>query len=236
METQSIVPQKDVQEMETAGSRLVREAKLFRVDTSLPIEERKVQLGKVADFYKDLKDVQKDREKKRKSFTAPLNLSLKNINGTYKEQDVPITEALTISGAEIKRVQKFEQALVDEENKRIKLENEANARAAAEANRIAEKHAEPGKLPTPVFIPKQAEKVAPKAVNSRKKWSFEILANADTDETDKLLLEYLDQSGKWANLLEMAIREKIRETEDPATIKIEGVRVFLDPMGTLVSR
>lgn len=233
MTTQAIVPTSDIEQIQSRTMVLVKQAEQLPADITQEPEVRALQLKDLADFYKDVKKDIKDMENKRLSFTTGLNASLKQINQTFKSLAESRVKAKIILDTKIKTMQRFEKKLIDEENERIRLENAANARAAAKANEIAEKHKEPETTITPVIIPQKAIKTAPKAVNSRKKWSHEI-QDLYNGEIESVLLDYLVVSGKYKELAEMAIREKIRKTEDPTTLEIEGVRIYQDQ--TLVSR
>jgi hypothetical protein len=112
----------------------------------------------------------KEIEKKRLSFTAPLNQSLKEINATFKGITEPISDAKTElsqrlmswRAAEQKRIQDEQDAARKEEERRRKIQ-EAHA---AKGHQVSE-------TTTPVAKPMPFS--VQDTTRTRKQWTYDIL-------------------------------------------------------------
>lgn len=146
----------------------------------------------------------KQIEEKRKSFTAPLNQSLKEINNTFKAITEPIEAAkAALSG----RLMSWRAA----EQKRIQEEQEAARKEEERRRKIQEAHAAKGHQVSETITP--VEKPMPFSMQdttrTRKQWTYDIV-----DEM-KIPREYL-------------IVDKTSITRDVSSgvREIPGVRIY----------
>lgn len=112
----------------------------------------------------------KEIEKKRKSFTAPLNQSLKEINSSFKRITEPITAA---KQALSQRLMSWRSA----EQRRIREEQEKARREEERRRKIQEAHAAKGHNVSEDITP--VEKPMPFSVSdttkTRLQWTYDIL-------------------------------------------------------------
>ena len=112
----------------------------------------------------------KEVEKKRKSFTAPINESLKEINGTFKAITEPIEAA---KAALSKRLMTWRAA----EQRRIAEEQEKAWKEEERRRKIQEAHAAKGHKVAETITP--VEKPMPFSVQdttkTRTQWTYEIV-------------------------------------------------------------
>ena len=228
-----LVPQSEIKAIQSRTGILITEAQRLPADTEATDDQLGLQLHHLGDFYKMVGVELRELENKRKAFTAGLNDSLKQINATFKELSEPRQEAKAEADRKIRALQSEQRARIAKENERIRMENEAKAKAAAQANAIAEKHAKPGEAITPIVLPQELEKVHHNTVDTRKKWAFEA-TDYHTEEAHQMVISYLQASGKYVGIFEMAVREVIRNSDDPSTIKLDCAKIFQDE--TLVLR
>jgi hypothetical protein len=143
-------------------------------------------------------------EDKRKSFTAPLNQSLKEINATFKQMTEPIETAKKDLTSRLMAWRNAEQA-------RIRAEQEAAQREEERRRKIQEAHKAKGHEVKETITP--VEKPMPFAMNdttkTRKQWTYEII-----NET-QIPREYLQVNGP-------AITKAIRDGER----EIPGVKIY----------
>lgn len=143
-------------------------------------------------------------EKKRKSFTQPLNQSLKEINATFKEITEPILAAKnTLSG----RLMNWRAA----EQKRIREEQEKAQREEERRRKIQESHAAKGHQVKEEITP--VEKPMPFSVQdttkTRSQWTYDII------EPGTIPREYLEVN---RTAITRAVRAGVRD--------IPGVKIY----------
>jgi len=112
----------------------------------------------------------KEIEKKRKSFTAPLNQSLKEINATFKGITEPISAAKQTLSQRLMSWRATEQRRIREEQEKARKEEERR-------RKIQEAHAAKGHKVSEDITP--VEKPMPFSVNdttkTRSQWTYDIL-------------------------------------------------------------
>ena len=146
----------------------------------------------------------KEIEKKRKSFTTPLNQSLKEINATFKDITEPISVAKQTLSQRLMSWRAAEQKRIQEEQEKARKEEERR-------RNIQEAHAAKGHKISEDITP--VEKPMPFSVNdktkTRSQWTYDIL-----DET-LIPREYLivDRAS-----ITKAVRAGIRD--------IQGVKIY----------
>lgn len=150
--------EKQVEPIRRQSSTLVARA------TKLKIESNQ-DLSKSTSILADISGSKKQIETMRKSFTQPLNESLKNINGFFKKLEKPLTDATAIIKTKI--------LTFHQEQERIKAEEEAKQRELArKAEELARKAEEEKNK-------KKAEELAKKAQEMQEK-AMEIPAEVAT--------------------------------------------------------
>lgn len=145
----------------------------------------------------------KSIELKRQSFTQPLNQSLKEINGTFKELTIPLNTAKSILTKKVMDWRAIEMEKIRKEQERIAKEEERR-------RKIQEAHKEQGhEVSKPVVMEKPVSLKQTDTTNTRSVWAFEI------EKMDKVPRMFLSVN-------ETAIRQAIRD----GVREIEGVRIF----------
>jgi malate synthase len=162
------------------------------------------QADKANDILKTITNGLKQIEDKRKSFTAPLNQSLKEINATFKQIVEPIENA---KSALTKRLMQWRS----QEQERIRQEQEKARKEEERRLKIQEAHAAKGhnckETITPVLAP------MPFSVNDTTKtqlrWTYEVV------DVSQVPLQYMIIDGPE---ITKAVREGVRD--------IPGVKIF----------
>lgn len=156
------------------------------------------------DILKKIATGLKAIEKKRKSFTAPLNQSLKEINATFKQMTEPIETAKKDLTSRLMAWRNIEQA-------RIRAEQEAAQREEERRRKIQESHKAKGHEVKETITP--VEKPMPFSLKdttkTRKQWTYEVI--------DESLVprEYLQINGP---AITKAVRDGARD--------ISGVKIY----------
>ena len=123
----------------------------------------------------------KEIEKKRKSFTTPLNQSLKEINATFKDITEPISVAKQTLSQRLMSWRAAEQKRIQEEQEKARKEEERR-------RNIQEAHAAKGHKISEDITP--VEKPMPFSVNdktkTRSQWTYDIL---DENQIPRAYLE-----------------------------------------------
>lgn len=142
-------------------------------------------------------------EEKRKSFTAPLNWSLKEINTTFKAITNPLQTAKNILSNKVMAWRQKEQEKIRIEQARIEKEEERR-------RKIQEAHEKQGhEVSKPVIMTRPEPLKVKDTTTTRKVWKFKITDSA------KVPREYMIiDDGK----IREAVRNGIRE--------IEGIKIY----------
>jgi len=142
-------------------------------------------------------------EKKRKSFTQPLNQSLGEINSTFKELVKPLEIAKDILTQKVMDWRDTEKQKIQAEQERIRKEEERR-------RKIQEAHKEKGhEVSEPIVMAKPKPLKETDTTHIRKVWEFEII------EMAKIPHEYL-----------MVNKSFIREAIRDGVRIIPGIRIY----------
>lgn len=146
----------------------------------------------------------KEIEKKRKSFTQPLNQSLKEINATFKEITEPIVSAKNTLSSRLMAWRAAEQRRIREEQEKAQREEERR-------RKIQEAHAAKGHQVKEEITP--VEKPMPFAVQDttkiRSQWTYDVV------EPGAIPREYLEVNSA---AITKAVRAGVRD--------IPGVKIY----------
>jgi len=179
------------------------------VNTSFVLQAERQQVASQTDadftnvILKQISEQVKMIEEKRKTFTAPLNQSLREINSTFKELTKPLQTAKNILTQKV-------MAWRREEQEKIRIEQERIAREEERRRKIQEAHKEQGhEISKPVVMTRPEPLKQRDTTQTRKVWKFKII------DVIKIPREYLmiDESN-----IRDAIRKGIRE--------IPGVKIY----------
>ncbi len=146
----------------------------------------------------------KEIEKKRLSFTAPLNQSLKEINATFKGVIEPISEAKAELSQRLMSWRAAEQRRIEEEQEKARKEEERR-------RKIQEAHAAKGHQVSETITP--VEKPMPFAVQdttrTRRMWTYDIV------DENRIPRKYL-----------MVDKTEIMKAVSSGVRDITGVRIY----------
>lgn len=146
----------------------------------------------------------KQIEEKRKSFTAPLNQSLKEINNTFKNITEPIEAAKTALSQRLMSWRAAEQRRIEEEQEKARKEEERR-------RKIQEAHAAKGHQVSETITP--VERPMPFAVQdttrTRRMWTYDIV------DENRIPREYL-----------MVDKTEIMKAVSSGVRDIPGVKIY----------
>ncbi len=195
--TEQLLAKKEVQEITQERDNLIVRANNHIVDNQDNAEEANTILVAINNGLKNI-------EAKRKSFTSPLNQSLKEINATFKNLVAPIELA---KSALSKRLMDWRTA----EQKRIREEQEKAQREEERRRKIQGAHAAKGHKVSEEITP--VEKPVPFAMKDTTKtrtiWAHEII------DENIIPRRYLSVN---TSAITKAVREGVRD--------IPGVKIF----------
>jgi len=142
-------------------------------------------------------------ETKRKTFTQPLNQSLREINSTFKELTEPLEKAKGILSRKVMNWRNKEQ-------ERIRIEQERIAKEEERRRKIQEAHKEKGhEVSEPVVMTKPKPLKETDSTCTHKVWKFEIIDAAKVPWGYRVISE---------NRIREAVRDGVRD--------IPGVRIY----------
>jgi len=183
--------------IQESGAALIAMANHHGVENQTEADEANEILKKITHGLKLM-------EEKRKSFTAPLNQSLKEINETFKQMALPVNAAKTALSDRLMSWRRQEQARIDEERAKAVREEERR-------RKIQEAHAAKGHVVKEDITP--VVKPIPFSVNDTTKvqlrWTYEI------EDDTKIPRDYLTVNGP---AITQAVRAGVRD--------IPGVKIF----------
>jgi len=183
--------------IQESGAALIAMANHHGVENQTEADEANEILKKITHGLKLM-------EEKRKSFTAPLNQSLKEINETFKQMALPVNAAKTALSDRLMSWRRQEQARIDEERAKAVREEERR-------RKIQEAHAAKGHVVKEDITP--VAKPIPFSVNDTTKtrltWTYEI------EDDTKIPRDYLTVNGP---AITQAVRAGVRD--------IPGVKIF----------
>ena len=166
--------------------------------------ENQTEADEANEILKKINHGLKLMEEKRKSFTAPLNQSLKEINETFKQMALPVNAAKTALSDRLMSWRRQEQARIDEERAKAVREEERR-------RKIQEAHAAKGHVVKEDITP--VVKPIPFSVNDTTKvqlrWTYEI------EDDTKIPRDYLTVNGP---AITQAVRAGVRD--------IPGVKIY----------
>ena len=166
--------------------------------------ENQTEADEANEILKKITHGLKLMEEKRKSFTAPLNQSLKEINETFKQMALPVNEAKTALSNRLMLWRRHEQSRIDEERAKAVREEERR-------RKIQEAHAAKGHVVKEDITP--VAKPIPFSVNDTTKtrltWTYEI------EDDTKIPRDYLTVNGP---AITQAVRAGVRD--------IPGVKIY----------
>ena len=191
-----------VLEVARSSASLEEKAETLEIRDDQEDTEAKAALSVIAAKKKDL-------ELLRKSFVAPLNDHVKNINTFFKERSMPLIHADEIIRGKVARYfsQKQEAARI-EQQRLLRLAQKRQERLDTKAQEKGKESAPP----VPVAIvetPEKTTKTEAGSVTVRKVWDFRIL------EENLIPREYL-----------MVDEKKIRAIVRAGIRQIPGVHIF----------
>ena len=183
--------------IQESGAALIAMANHHGVENQTEADEANEILKKITHGLKLM-------EEKRKSFTAPLNQSLKEINETFKQMALPVNAAKTALSDRLMSWRRQEQARIDEERAKAVREEERR-------RKIQEAHAAKGHVVKEDITP--VAKPIPFSVNDTTKtrltWTYEI------EDDTKIPRDYLTVNGP---AITQAVRAGVRS--------VPGIRIF----------
>lgn len=192
----------------------IEKQELVEIETSnndIAIQVEAQQIANQADvdtaniILKHISVQMKTIEAKRKTFTQPLNQSLKEINSTFKTLMEPLQTAKSIL---TQKVMTWRQ----EEQRKIRIEQERIAKEEERRRKIQEAHKEKGhEVSEPIVMAKPKLLEETDTTSTRKVWKFKII------EMGKIPREYLIVN-------ESFVREAIRR----GVRVIPGIRIYQD--------
>lgn len=189
--------QTDVQAIQKTGDALIEVANTFTVEDQGQADEANAILKDIADGLKRI-------EAKRKSFTGPLNQSLKEINATFKKIVEPINSAKQGLTSRLMDWRRKEQARIDAEREKAAKEEERR-------RKIQEAHAAKGHNTKEEITP--VTKPVPFSMNDTTKtrltWTYDI------EDESKVPREYMEVNRP---SITAAVRSGVRQ--------IEGVKIY----------
>jgi len=187
----------EVQAIQKVGDTLIEKANTFIVENQEQAEEANEVLVSIT---KGLKKI----EEKRKSFTNPLNQSLKEINDTFKRIVAPINEAKQGLTGRLMSWRQKEQARIREEQEKARKEEERR-------RKIQEAHAAKGHKVSEDITP--VAKPIPFSMNdttkTRLQWTYDI------EDELKIPRQFLQVNGP---AITKAVRDGVRD--------IPGVKIY----------
>lgn len=190
------IPKKEVVELEAVNTSFVSQAEKQEIANQTDVDFANVILKHISEQVKMI-------EEKRKTFTQPLNQSLKEINSTFKELVKPLEKAKTILTHKVMDWRRAEQ-------EKIRIEQERIAKEEERRRKIQEAHEKQGhEVSEPVVMVRPEPLKVKDTTTTRKVWKFKII------DSTKIPREYL-----LVNEIEIriAIKKGIRE--------ISGVKIF----------
>lgn len=223
------VPDNQLNAQDSIAANWLQDAKALEVDLTVD-ENTLAERAKVAaNIAKTCKTAVKQREELRLKWTKPIRESISNINDSFKPGTEMLDQAARIAGNVAIEYQNEQQRRIAEYNARIKAENEAAAKQATAAAEMQARHSDSEEPPVqPIVAAQKSMKFTPpKAIKTRSEWTFEI--EKTYKKHGDTVLEYLRDTGKFDEVLEKAIREKIRQAKKAGnieTLKISGVRIY----------
>jgi hypothetical protein len=192
----SKIERKELVEIEESTNSIVLQVEAQQIETQTDVDSANIILKAIA---KQMSII----EAKRKTFTQPLNQSLREINSTFKELTEPLKKAKGILSGKVMDWR-------DKEQKRIRMEQERIAKEEERRRKIQEAHKKKGhEVSEPIVMAKPQELKETDSTNIRKVWKFEII------DAIKIPRRYLivDES-----FIRAEIRNGVRE--------IPGVRIY----------
>jgi len=204
----------EIQKIEDQRNDLVTMAELQQVNNQSDADEANDTLIRITAGLKEI-------EKKRLSFTAPINKSLREINQTFKDMTAPVEKAKRGLTQRLMEWRASEQRKIREENERLAEE----ARKKDETRRkIQEAHAAKGHEITELEPTKILE-VTPLSVTDttkvRKNWDFKII------DFSKVSDEYKQLNSVMVRKLMMdAVKKAHEEEKEEIDLVIEGLEFY----------
>jgi len=148
----------------------------IKAETLVVRSEEDVEEG--SNLLRKIKDAEIIIEDKRKSFTAPLNKSLKEINKTFKEMTLPLVEAREEIGKKILEWRRIERNRIEDE---MRIANDKAEKERLEAIETSPEIEEKDYPAVEVIeIPEVKKTMGNTQV--RKYWTYEII---DIDKVPK---------------------------------------------------
>jgi len=194
----SKIPKQEIAAVKESYSLVINSAEKLLITNQAHVDTANILLRRIV-------SVIQTTERKRLSFTKPLNLSLKEINNTFKELTLPLTNAKAILTG---KVMVWRQA----EMKRIREEEERIAKEEARRRKIQEAHEKQAHLVSePITIKRPTPLKVSDSTKTQKTWKFKIV------DSTKILRDYMMVN-------EPAIRQAIRN----GVREIAGVEIYQD--------
>jgi len=190
------IEKQEIVELEVCNNDIIMQAENQQIETQNDVDDTNVIIKQISGQVKMI-------EEKRKTFTQPLNQSLKEINKTFKELTKPLLDVKNILSQKVMAWRRKEQEKIREEEQRIAKEEERR-------RKIQEAHKAKGhEVSEPVVMKRPDTLKETDTTQTRKVWKFEI-----TDPT-RVPREYMTiNEAKIRNVVRSGIRE------------IPGVRIY----------
>jgi len=190
------IKKQELVEIENSNNDIVIQAENQWIVSQADVDKANIILRNIT---KQMKAI----EKKRKSFTQPLNQSLGEINSTFKELVKPLEIAKDILTQKVMDWRDTEKQKIQAEQERIRKEEERR-------RKIQEAHKEKGhEVSEPIVMAKPKPLKETDTTHIRKVWEFEII------EMAKIPHEYL-----------MVNKSFIREAIRDGVRIIPGIRIY----------
>jgi len=190
------IKKQELVEIENSNNDIVIQAENQWIVSQADVDKANIILRNIT---KQMKAI----EKKRKSFTQPLNQSLGEINSTFKELVKPLEIAKDILTQKVMDWRDTEKQKIQAEQERIRKEEERR-------RKIQEAHKEKGhEVSEPIVMAKPKPLKETDTTHIRKVWEFEII------EMAKIPHEYL-----------MVNKSFIREAIRNGVRIIPGIRIY----------
>jgi len=187
---------REIVEIEASNAGIVIQAEQQEIANQADVDNANIVLNHIT---KQMKTI----EEKRKTFTQPLNQSLREINSTFKKLVEPLKSAREILRDKVMDWRRKEQ-------EKIRIEQERIMKEEQRRRKIQEAHKDRGhEVSEPVVMTKPEPLKKTDSTQIRKDWKFDIL------DSTKIPREYL-----------LANETKIRQAIWNGVREIPGVRIY----------
>ena len=193
----------EIKNIESQISPVIKKAESYTVNTIKDVDD-------ASSFLKEIKDMEKIVEDKRLTFTKPLNVSLKNINDTFKQMREPLEQARDLLTKKILSWKRIEAQRVAAEQAAWRKIQEAEAELRLIRN-------EPEIKVEPIIVAPVVNKIG--NMQTVKRWTYEI-----------------EDFNKIADCFKMLNVSLVREEIRNGNREIPGLKIYQEESLSIVNR